>query len=149
MTTRIDALREALERIRDRRAVKATMADTDDARFCHECQNYIRPNDAGHHEGAVCGIARAALLTDDQAARSVGRLAVTPTVATCPPWPGRLLGLGAAAAYLSLSRRSLYNLANRGELHLCKIGRRTLVDIADLDRLVLRHQGAAHDGETK
>jgi len=44
-----------------------------------------------------------------------------------------------AAAALGVSRSHLYGLADRGELRLIRLGRRTLVPVSELDRLVEGH----------
>ena len=48
----------------------------------------------------------------------------------------RLLTVKEACDYLRISKVSLYKLINQGKLKPVKIGKRTLIDKADLDRLI-------------
>ncbi len=56
----------------------------------------------------------------------------------------RLLSLPDAQRYLGgLGRESLYRLIRSGDLTVTKIGARTFVDVAELDRFVDERQSAA------
>lgn len=48
----------------------------------------------------------------------------------------RLLTVTKTAAYLSLSTRSVYRLIEKRELAVIRIGRKTLVDRADIDNWI-------------
>ncbi len=53
----------------------------------------------------------------------------------------RLLTVKEACDYLRISKVSLYKLINQGKLKPVKIGKRTLIDKADLDRLIEESKG--------
>jgi excisionase family DNA binding protein len=48
----------------------------------------------------------------------------------------RLTSIEHAAEELSLSRATIYRLHAQGQLPFVKIGSRTLVDVADIDRMI-------------
>jgi excisionase family DNA binding protein len=54
----------------------------------------------------------------------------------------RLLSVDEAARYLSLSKREVYNMVAHGELPAVRHGRRTMLDIRDLDHWIERSKGA-------
>ncbi len=53
----------------------------------------------------------------------------------------RLFTVKEAMEYLRISRPTLYRLINQGKLKPVKIGKRTLLDKADLDRLIEESKG--------
>lgn len=53
----------------------------------------------------------------------------------------RLLTIKEACDYLRISRATLYRFINQGKLKPVKIGKRTLIDKADLDRLIEESKG--------
>ena len=55
----------------------------------------------------------------------------------------RLISQTEAAKYVGISATSLWRAAKRGDLQFVKIGGRTLVDIADLDRWINESKQAA------
>ena len=52
----------------------------------------------------------------------------------------RLMNIEEAALRLGVSRAGIYRLAARGEINLIRLGRRVLVDPADLDAMIGRHK---------
>jgi excisionase family DNA binding protein len=54
----------------------------------------------------------------------------------------RLLSIEESAAYLSLSKREVYNMIARGELPAVSHGRRKMLDILDLDQWIDRNKRA-------
>lgn len=59
---------------------------------------------------------------------------------TAPPTPAQTaviaVRINQAAAMLGVSRRTIYNLIEQGELRVAKIGSASLIPIEDLQRLV-------------
>ena len=53
------------------------------------------------------------------------------------------LGIPDSAAYLGVSRGTVYNLLKRGELRKVKVGRRSVIARHDLDRFLARHSTSA------
>lgn len=53
----------------------------------------------------------------------------------------RLLSTEECGTYLALSRREIYNMIANGELRAVKHGRRTMLDIRDLDEWIERNKG--------
>ena len=53
----------------------------------------------------------------------------------------RLKTVKQAAEYLALSRREIYNMIASSELPAVKRGRRTMLDILDLDNWIVRSKG--------
>lgn len=56
--------------------------------------------------------------------------------------PRRLLSVSATAVYLDLSEREVYNMLSNRELPTVRHGRRSMVDIRDLDAWVARNKAA-------
>jgi excisionase family DNA binding protein len=54
----------------------------------------------------------------------------------------RLLSVDEAARYLSRSKLEVYNMVANGELPAVRHGRRTMLDIRDLDHWIERSKGA-------
>ncbi|OHB72092.1 MAG: hypothetical protein A2W23_08635 [Planctomycetes bacterium RBG_16_43_13] len=52
------------------------------------------------------------------------------------PTSKRLLDIKDAGVYLSISHWTIRELLNRGEIPYCRIGRKILLDLRDLDRFV-------------
>jgi excisionase family DNA binding protein len=55
----------------------------------------------------------------------------------------RLMNIEHAAMALGLSRAALYRLAAAGEIPFVRLGRRVLIDPADLDALIARRKDAS------
>lgn len=53
----------------------------------------------------------------------------------------RLMTIEESATYLALSVREIFNMTAAGELPPVKRGRRTMIDIQDLDRWIVRNKG--------
>lgn len=53
----------------------------------------------------------------------------------------RLLTIKEAMKYLKIGRTTLYKLIKEGKIKPVKIGKRTLIDKADLDRLIEESKG--------
>ena len=51
----------------------------------------------------------------------------------------RLVGIPAAADVLGLSKRMVYLLASTGRLQTCRIGKRVLIPLDELDRFIADH----------
>ena len=51
----------------------------------------------------------------------------------------RLIGVPAAADMLGLSKRMVYVLASRGSLQTCRIGKRVLIPLDEIDRFIVEH----------
>jgi excisionase family DNA binding protein len=51
----------------------------------------------------------------------------------------RLIGVPAAADMLGLSKRMIYLLASTGKLQTCRIGKRVLIPLDELDRFITDH----------
>jgi excisionase family DNA binding protein len=51
----------------------------------------------------------------------------------------RLIGVPAAADMLGLSKRMIYLLASTGRLQTCRIGKRVLIPLDELDRFIAEH----------
>jgi excisionase family DNA binding protein len=54
----------------------------------------------------------------------------------------RLMNIEHAAIALGLSRAALYRLAAAGEIPFVRLGRRVLIDSADLDALIARRKSS-------
>ena len=59
------------------------------------------------------------------------------------PIPQIAVGPADAARMLSLSRTQVYRLVSAGELRICKVGSRSLLPVADLERWLERRLAAA------
>lgn len=55
-----------------------------------------------------------------------------------PPLPGRVYTVKETAMALRLGLVSVYKLLREGQLRRCKLGRRTLILVADVDALLER-----------
>jgi excisionase family DNA binding protein len=51
----------------------------------------------------------------------------------------RLIGVPVAADMLGLSKRMIYLLASTGRLQTCRIGKRVLIPLDELDRFIADH----------
>jgi excisionase family DNA binding protein len=51
----------------------------------------------------------------------------------------KLVGVPAAADVLGLSKRMVYLLASTGRLQTCRIGKRVLIPVEELDRFIADH----------
>ena len=71
--------------------------------------------------------------TFEQAIEHAVETAVRKALNVNPATNRRLLSVDEAATYLSLSKRELYNMLQRGALPVVKQGKRTMIDIRDLD----------------
>jgi excisionase family DNA binding protein len=58
---------------------------------------------------------------------------------------GRLMNIEEAALTLGVSRAGLYRLVTAGEIRFVRLGRRVLIDPADLDALIVRCKGSTTD----
>ena len=58
---------------------------------------------------------------------------------------GKLMNVEQAALSLGLSRAGLYRLVTAGEIRFVRLGRRVLIDPADLDALIVRRKSATTD----
>jgi excisionase family DNA binding protein len=58
------------------------------------------------------------------------------TQPNAPTAPSRLLSIAAAAHALAVSERHVRGLIERGEIRSVRLGRRVLVAITELDRIV-------------
>lgn len=56
--------------------------------------------------------------------------------------PRRLVTVQEAAVYLTLSEREIYNMITTKELAGVRHGRRTMIDIHDLDQWIAMHKAA-------
>ncbi len=54
------------------------------------------------------------------------------------------VGPADAARMLSLSRTQVYRLVSAGELRICKVGSRSLLPVADLERWLERRLAGSH-----
>lgn len=52
------------------------------------------------------------------------------------PASKRLFGVSEAGAYLGVSHWTVRELLNRGQIPYCRIGRKILLDLRDLDKFV-------------
>lgn len=60
-----------------------------------------------------------------------------------PTIQARLISVEAAAKYLCICRKSLYNLAESGKLTPIHIGRAVRYDVGDLDAFIQKCKGGA------
>jgi len=58
----------------------------------------------------------------------------------------RLLTVKEAMSYLKIGRTTLYHLIKQGRIKPVKIGKRTLIDKEDLDRLIEESKGKVGEG---
>lgn len=58
---------------------------------------------------------------------------------TATAGPTRLISVPVAARQLGLADRTVYLLAERGELAAVRIGKRVLVPVEEIDRFIKRH----------
>ncbi len=58
----------------------------------------------------------------------------------------RLLSYKEASEYLGISQSQLKRLVRAGELPVIKIGKRSLLDIHDLDEYIERRRRVRHEG---
>ncbi len=55
----------------------------------------------------------------------------------------RLIGVPAAADMLGLSKRMIYLLVSTGRLQACRIGKRVLIPLDELDRFIADHTSSS------
>lgn len=61
----------------------------------------------------------------------------------------RLLTVKEACEYLRITRATLYQLIKKGKIQPIKIGRKTLIDQDDLDRLIEESKVSINQGKSK
>lgn len=71
--------------------------------------------------------------------RDHGRMSENNAAALTPP---KLFTMEEAAEILRVSREYLYRMRQRGELVAVKFGRRTLVEAAEIDRVIAANRAA-------